>query len=159
MIMSSSRGSGSEVSGLNPLYEDVVLRMYHFFSLLNEDIVRDFFMNWPKYYKYWWMTLYEEAPHHIFIETGLICFIVWLIFIRRTVDPNKSSNREKLSKKEVDWLVETWQPEPLVPALNKTQKTLADSMMVSHKTIPSPSRCALITHSPVSVHNSANNNS
>ena len=87
-------------------------------------------VNWPSYYKYWWMTLYEEAPHHIFIETGLICFIVWLIFIRRTVDPNKASNREKLSKKEVDWLVETWQPEPLVPPPSSTQKMLSESMLV-----------------------------
>ena len=124
--------ANTRISALNPLFSDVFLPLYQFCVKQSPATVRDFFINWPSYYKYWWMTLYEEAPHHIFIETALICFIIWLIFIRRTVDPNKASNREKLSKKEVDWLVETWQPEPLVPPLNATQKALSDSMVVSY---------------------------
>jgi hypothetical protein len=53
------------------------------------------------------------------------------MFIRRTIDPNKASNKEKLSQKEVNWLVETWQPEPMVPVLSDIQQLLADSMVVS----------------------------
>jgi hypothetical protein len=53
------------------------------------------------------------------------------MFIRRTIDPNKASNKEKLSQKEMNWLVETWQPEPLVPVLSDIQQLLADSMVVS----------------------------
>jgi hypothetical protein len=70
----------------------------------------------PQLYDNWWRTLLRESPQHILIETGLIFFIFWLVFVRRTVDPGKISKNNKLSKKEVDWLLETWMPEPLVPS-------------------------------------------
>eukprot|EP01041_Mallomonas_annulata_P010070 gene10070-20987_t len=66
-------------------------------------------------YVTWWLKLYHEAPHHIFVETGLVLFILWLGFIRRTVDPENRSKKKGLTEREIDWLIDTWEPEPLVP--------------------------------------------
>lgn len=92
--------------------------------------IGDLILNSPRYYAKWWLGLYEESPLHLIIETGLICFILWLTFIRKTVDPTKSSKNDKLNDKEVEWLVETWEPEPLVPSLTSKQKAIVDSRMV-----------------------------
>lgn len=48
-------------------------------------------------------------------------FILWLVFIRRTIDPKKPLQQNTLTQKEIDWLIDTWQPEPLVPALTTKQ--------------------------------------
>ena len=72
----------------------------------------------------------KEAPQHVLIETGLIVFIVWLTFIRRTVDPGKASKNDKLSKKETDWLIDTWEPEPLVPKMTSLENQINSNMMV-----------------------------
>ena len=124
----------AEAFGKNPL----VNPLYVYISWSNDNIrsikfenVKDLIYNAPVYYKEWWINLYQVAPLHVYIETVLICFIIWLMFIRRTIDPNKTSNKEKLSPKEVNWLVETWQPEPIVPKLTSSQQIVADSMMVS----------------------------
>ena len=58
----------------------------------------------------------REEPHHVIIESILGLFIVWLLFIRKTVNP-KLESQNKLSKKEQEWLIDTWQPEPLVPSV------------------------------------------
>ena len=81
-------------------------------------------------YENWWMKLYHEAPQHILIETGLICFIVWLLFIRRTVDPTKITKNDKLSEKEINFLIDTWEPAPIVPKLTEKQHKVADSVKV-----------------------------
>ncbi len=79
----------------------------------------------------WWYELYKEDPQHILIETALVCFIIWLLFIRRTVDPKKGKINEKLTSKEIDWLIDSWQPEPLVPLeLDEKSKVIVDSMIV-----------------------------
>lgn len=57
--------------------------------------------------------LYTD-PHHVIIESGLALFIIWLIFIRKTVNPTMEA-KTKLSSKEKEWLIESWVPEPLVP--------------------------------------------
>lgn len=80
-------------------------------------------------YKNWWWRLYEDAPLHIFVETGLLLFIVWLVFIRKTIDPTKSKTKE-LTEAEVKWLVDTWQPEPLAPELDERSQRVADSMKI-----------------------------
>ena len=115
----------------NPAF-DYILSSYHSLQQLNRDHVVDLITHAPQYYSAWWTSLLQEAPEHLVIETGLIAFIIWLVFIRRTVDPAKSSKAASLSKKEQDWLIETWQPEPLVSVgANKRDKMLADSMIVS----------------------------
>jgi len=80
--------------------------------------------------------LLKDAPEHIVIETFLVLFIIWLMFIRRTVDPNKASKNQKLSKQEEQWLMDTWEPEPLgfAPATEK-EGVLHDSIMVGLHTV------------------------
>jgi hypothetical protein len=114
---------------INPLYEYVLWAHGNIQDIKIEN-VKDIILHAPAYYKEWWINLHHEAPLHVYIETVLICFIVWLMFIRRTVDPKKASNKEKLSQKEVDWLIQTWQPEPMVPILTNTQQIVANSMLV-----------------------------
>lgn len=90
----------------------------------------DAVVNFPVHYEKWWMNLLHESPQHILIETSLIIFIIWLLFIRRTVDPKKSSDAPKLSQKEIDWLIETWEPEPLAPKVTGVEKLAADHLKV-----------------------------
>lgn len=82
-------------------------------------------------YEYWWLKLFAESPQHILIETGLICFIVWLLLIRRTVDPKGASNNSQLSKREIDDLIETWQPEAIVPALTVEAIAILNNQLVT----------------------------
>jgi hypothetical protein len=79
-------------------------------------------------YKTWWLTLYRDAPAHVAVETALVLFILWLVFVRRTVDPAKISDSKKFSEKEVKWLVDTWKPEPLVPALDDRRQRRVDAI-------------------------------
>jgi len=114
---------------INPTYE-VILWAMDLVQGLTLERVKDLFLHAPRYYNQWWRNLYAEAPLHILIETGMILFIIWLMFIRRTVDPKKSSKNDKLSIKEVEWLVETWEPEPLVPALTESQVAVSKSKVI-----------------------------
>ena len=82
----------------------------------------DFIVQAPANYEKWWFGLLRDSPQHILIETSLIVFILWLVLIRRTVDPKKAAAPPKLTPKEIDWLVETWQPVPLVPSISDTDK-------------------------------------
>lgn len=76
------------------------------------ELVRHF----PGNYAEWWLNLYHEAPHHVWIETSLFIFIIWLLLIRKTVDPSKSkAGSIRLSKAEEEYLIDSWTPEPLVP--------------------------------------------
>jgi hypothetical protein len=79
-------------------------------------------------YKTWWLALYREAPAHVAVETALVLFIIWLVFVRRTVDPAKISDSKKFSEKEVKWLVDTWKPEPLVPAVDERRQRRVDAI-------------------------------
>lgn len=113
----------------NPAFE-FFLAAYKTVHGLTYEIVADLVTNGPEYYVQWWMGLVKSAPEHIVIETALILFIFWLVLIRRTVDPVKSS-KESLSKKEIAWLIETWQPEPLVPVASSSTDLISDNMLVS----------------------------
>ncbi|KAH8055851.1 serine palmitoyltransferase [Aureococcus anophagefferens] len=64
-------------------------------------------------YAAWWTHLLEDAPEHVFIETVLICFLAYLFLCGRL-----AAKAPKLSRREVDELVDDWEPEPLVPALS-----------------------------------------
>ena len=79
------------------------------------DMIRSFVISLPYRYKDWWLAVYRESPTHVVVETALVVFVLWLLFIRRTVDPVKTSDVDRFTDKEVAWLVETWTPEPLVP--------------------------------------------
>lgn len=79
------------------------------------ETAKAFVLSLPYMYKEWWLELYRENPEHIFVETALVFFVLWLLFVRRTVDPVKTSDVDRFTDKEVAWLVDTWEPEPLVP--------------------------------------------
>lgn len=108
------------MSSVHPVYE-LIIWTKEIVNKLNYEIIKDFIQNFPEYYYKWWINLLKENPYHVVIETGLMCFIIWLLFIRKSVDPNKES-KTKLSQKEIDWLVETWKPEPLVSHNNNNTK-------------------------------------
>ena len=80
-------------------------------------------------YEYWWLQLFAESPQHILIETGLLCFIIWLLFIRRTVDPKLTSHNDNLSKKEIEELIESWEPEDIIPELSSEADAISDNLM------------------------------
>lgn len=96
---------------------------------MNLAVVQNFLLDGFHAYKTWWWHLYEDAPLHIFVETGLLLFIVWLVMIRKTIDPTKS-NTKKLTDKEVEWLVDTWDPEPLAPVLDERSVRISSSMKI-----------------------------
>lgn len=89
-----------------------------------------FILNFPILYRNWWINLYHESPQHIIIETGLVIFIIWLLFIRRTVDPNKIKKNNKLSEKEIEWLLSSWQPEPLAAKLDTRSYEICNNVVV-----------------------------
>lgn len=101
-------------STINPLFE-IILWTYEKSKSITPANIKDLFFHGPEYYYSWILSLLHDSPQHVLIETGLICFIVWLMFIRKTVDPSRASKNLKLTKKEMDELIETWEPEPLVP--------------------------------------------
>ena len=116
------------MSQTNPLFEILVWTI-ETAKEINVEVIKDYCIHAPQYYKAWFLKLLDESPQHILIETGLICFIIWLVFIRKTVDPNQTS-KNKLSKKEIEELIDSWQPEPLIPPLDKSAAEVADSMLV-----------------------------
>ena len=99
----------------NPLF-DAVHFGYSTIKSLDVATLKDLVFNAHKYYYTWWINLYKESPHHVIVETGLVLFIIWLFFIRATVNPRKAPQKSKLSRREEEWLIQTWQPEKLVPA-------------------------------------------
>ena len=89
-------------------------------------------LNAPQMYAVWWINLYREAPHHVWIETSLLIFIFWIFFIRKTVDPSKSAYKVRVSKEEEEMLIRTWEPEPLVPrrAVSSAARNLTAQVML-----------------------------
>jgi serine palmitoyltransferase len=73
------------------------------------------------------LTIFYNNPYHVIIETGLTLFIVWLLFIRKTVNPTLES-KNRLSAKEQQWLVETWIPEPLVPKITPVDINIVEKV-------------------------------
>ena len=106
-------------SSSNPLL-DLLISLYYLFQNTSFDSVLDLVLNAPRYYATWWIALYRDAPLHVLVETALVVFILWLTLIRTTVNTEISRKRSKLSKQEEEWLLDTWQPEPLVPAPSST---------------------------------------
>lgn len=102
-------------------------QILEFLKSLNYERIRDLLLHAPHYYIQWWKKLFHDSPEHVYIETFLVVFIIWLLFIRKTIDPKKELDKTpKLSKKEIDWLIETWQPEPLVPMISPKRQLVAD---------------------------------
>lgn len=64
------------------------------------------------------VKLIEDAPQRFTIEVCLIVVILYILFVKKSYDPKKRGfggrRPEGLSQKEIDELVATWEPEPLV---------------------------------------------
>jgi hypothetical protein len=117
------------------------------FSFSSPSSILDLLRDLPILYRDWWINLYHESPQHIFIETTLVIFIVWLLFIRRTVDPNKTK-KSNLSSKEIEWLIDSWQPEPLAAKLDSRSYEICNNVMVfTHH----PLRFVVLTSSSISI--------
>lgn len=64
-------------------------------------------------YNDWWISEFTANPAHIFVETLLICMVVYILFFTRSYKPGV--NEVKLSREEEDELIADWFPEPMVP--------------------------------------------
>lgn len=113
----------------NPLFNFGLKALHASQNFTWEEFV-DVLTHAPQYYSIWWQNLLHDSPQHVLIETSLILFIIWLIFIRRTVDPKKTAPPEKLSPKEVNWLIDTWNPDPLAPPISEKEAAIADNQIV-----------------------------
>jgi len=83
----------------------------------------------PRMYSRWWWQLFEDSPRHVVLETILICFLIWLMFLKKTPDPKKKPKLE-LSDKEINELVEEWTPEPLVSPPTEKELFLGSAQLV-----------------------------
>jgi len=94
------------------------------------NMLKDMVVNAPVLYTEWWLELYRDSPHHIIIETGLGMFIIWLMFVRQTVDPRRAYKDNRITEAEVEENIKDWEPEPLVPAPSARDKAMRDRQAV-----------------------------
>ncbi|KAI7869466.1 pyridoxal phosphate-dependent transferase [Spinellus fusiger] len=69
-------------------------------------------------------TAYQDDPFRIALELFLVFFAIKYMMAKKY---KPHDNAVKLTKKEVDDLVDEWQPEPLVPALSSFDKFNLDT--------------------------------
>ncbi|KAJ1864100.1 serine palmitoyltransferase component [Coemansia sp. RSA 2703] len=70
---------------------------------------------------------YKDDPFRTFLEVCLIAFIIWYITKQKY---NIGNNEIVLSEKEIDELVEEWNPEPLVPELTAFERETLEKAIV-----------------------------
>ncbi|TMW56917.1 hypothetical protein Poli38472_002842 [Pythium oligandrum] len=82
-------------------------------ALLSADSVqiKEAFLNFPHTYYEYIRGIYIRSPEHVIIETFLIVFVVYITFVKK----DKPKKQLKLSEREIQELVDEWQPEPMVP--------------------------------------------
>ncbi|KAH6561505.1 hypothetical protein BASA50_011215 [Batrachochytrium salamandrivorans] len=62
---------------------------------------------------------YQDDPFRMLLEAGLVIFMVWY-FVAKRYQPGQQTE-VKLTEKEIQELIDEWEPEPLVPELTKFQ--------------------------------------
>jgi len=67
----------------------------------------------PAAYATWWQQLLKDDPYHVFIETLLIFFLLYLLYGTRRAK-NSQKKEQALTDREIDDLVKDWAPAPLV---------------------------------------------
>ncbi|XP_069686959.1 serine palmitoyltransferase 1 [Periplaneta americana] len=67
-----------------------------------------------------YQALNEVPFYHVFLEVGLLMWILWLIF-HKSYNPKEL---EQLTEKEKEQLIEEWTPEPLVSGVPKNHVAL-----------------------------------
>jgi serine palmitoyltransferase len=73
-------------------------------------------INFPVWYKEWWWNLYKNDPLHVFVETTLLCAIVYILISSRRRRAESIST--KLTDHEVQELLQEWKEhgrQPLAP--------------------------------------------
>jgi serine palmitoyltransferase len=116
----------------NPAFESFIWFVESTENLTLEQLI-EMVKNFPSTYIKWWKGLYDESPVHIIIETAMVVWILWLLFIRRTADPKKKggkSDTERLTDKEIKMLIKTWEPDSIVPELTEAQLNQNKQMTV-----------------------------
>lgn len=77
----------------------------------------------PVRYAHWWLNLVKEDPGHVFVETALILFVLYILLFKKTLNTRALAlGTTNLTPKEVEELIADWKPEPLVPAVNNVDK-------------------------------------
>lgn len=79
---------------------------------LDTQKIHDALVNFPHTYYEYIRGIYERSPEHVIVETFLIVFVVYITFMKKD-KPKRSGPR--LSAKEIDELVDEWEPEPIIP--------------------------------------------
>ena len=80
-------------------------------------------------YVEWWMTQYRTNPMHVFMETVLFVFILYVFFKR----PSALKVGQGLSEKEVEELLTEWEPEPLVPQVEAGAVEAEEKLIINGK--------------------------
>ncbi|CAM9382709.1 unnamed protein product [Chrysoparadoxa australica] len=84
----------------------------------------------PKTFAEWWWRMVKDDPGHVVVESALVLFILYILLGKKTVNPKKAAKPD-LSQREINELIEEWQPEPLVPDLSSRElKALNDVPVV-----------------------------
>jgi len=78
----------------------------------------------PGQYRHWWLELLRRDPVHVFIETALITFVVYLIIMRKKSDW-RAQFKDKLNEEETEELLKEWKERGRAPL--KPQLALVDS--------------------------------
>lgn len=82
--------------------------------------------SWSAYTQSWWKEL-TTNPAHVFIETILILFVIYILVVQRSYNPRIPV--EVLTKQEEDELIQEWTPNPLVdPAFD--EQTAIDNQAI-----------------------------
>ena len=100
--------------------------------------VREAFVLAPGAYAAWWTRLLRDAPEHVFVETLLVCLLIYLLL---SGTKRRSARDGKLSEREIDELVRDWAPEPLVPA----QSGVASEIVSRWKVVESADEHGFVT--------------
>ena len=96
----------------------------------------------PQWYRTWWISLAKTDPVHVFIETALIAFVIYLLAFTEINNSGAGRNKKKkkdgsssdidlLTEAEKEELVRDWKPAPLVPPQDHANRT--DNGIVVHK--------------------------
>ncbi|KAJ3162630.1 serine palmitoyltransferase component [Geranomyces michiganensis] len=72
---------------------------------------------------------YQNDPYRTLLEVGLIVFMVWYV-LREKYKPGKKNQELPLSEKEVQELIDEWEPEPLVAPLSDAQRMDLDRVPI-----------------------------
>ncbi|GLE02041.1 hypothetical protein PINS_up010879 [Pythium insidiosum] len=77
----------------------------------DQDKIKAALLNLPHTYYEYIHGIYVRSPEHVIIETFLILFVIYITVFKR----DKPKKQIRLSEKEIQELVDDWEPEPIVP--------------------------------------------